>query len=118
MRKRGDHYVWHRDTLAGKKPAITTEPQCGWFLRRTSRGSALVTGSIYMDQPFDPETGELIGDEVMRCEVAGQERDPAEEWLWLASRPVSQAEYLRLLAQTFADDGAKAVLADGTKLDF
>jgi hypothetical protein len=54
----------------------------------------------------------------MRCEVGGEEREPEEEWIWLASRPVSKAEYMRLLAQSFEDDSAKATLSDGTKLDF
>ena len=53
---------------------------------------------IWLDQNLDAEAGELLGDERLRCEVGGKERDPGEEWLWLANYPVSEADYLYLVA--------------------
>lgn len=96
-------YAWHRKALAGDKPQVTNEPQCGWFVRRLIRNGPFVPASIYFEAEVDPDTGELLGDETMRCEVAGEQRDPEDEWLWLASRPISEAEYAKLLGQIFTD---------------
>lgn len=91
-------YRWHRESLAGKKPQITSEPQCGFFKRTMVKGGAPVGARIWMEQPTDPDTGELVGDEVMRCDVGGKERDPTDEWVWLADYPISEADYLYLVA--------------------
>lgn len=98
-------YAWHRDMLAGKAPATTHEPQCGWFVRKLVKNGPLVPCRIFLEQPIDDETGELIGDEVMRCEVDGKRRVAEDEWTWLASRPISQEEFLRLSASDFAFEG-------------
>ena len=79
-------------------PEITTEPKCGWYRRRLVRGGAWVPCRIWLDQPTDPETGELMGDERLRCEVAGKERDPEEEWLRLADHPIPKAEFDYMVA--------------------
>lgn len=91
-------YRWHRESLAGQKPQITHEPQCGWFKRRLVQGGPIVGARIFMEQPTDTDTGELIGDEIMRCEVGGKPRDPVDEWAWLANDPIPEAEYLYLIA--------------------
>ena len=95
-------FKWHRDMLAGKTPATTHEPQCGWFRRKLVKGGPFVPARIYLDQVTDPETGELTGDEVMRCEVNGEQREPDSEWTWLADKPISRTEYLEMIAATFA----------------
>lgn len=97
-------YFWHTEALAGRKPATTEEPHVGWFVRRMEAKSPLLPASIYMEQIVDPDTGELIADEVMKCEVCGVERDVESEWLYLATRPISEAEYLKLMADVFAAD--------------
>lgn len=48
---------------------------------------------IWMDQPIDPASGELTGDEQMRCDVAGKERDPVAEWTHVANYPIPESEY-------------------------
>lgn len=83
---------------AGGLPQITQEPQCGWFKRRLVKGGPWVPARIWLEQPTDPETGELAGDEVMRCEVGGKERDPVDEWTWLCSAPITEADFLYLTA--------------------
>lgn len=105
MRRPSDQYAWHRAALAGQKPQITHTPECGWFRRRTSRGGPFVAVKIFLEQQVDPETGELLGDEVMRCEVDGKRRVPEEEWTWVADNPISEEEFLDMLAPTFTAAG-------------
>lgn len=88
-----DAMDWHRRTMAGENPPVTHEPQPGWFLRREEKGGPFIPCSIWLDQPVDPETGELLGDEVLLCECGGSETDAQEAWTWLAKRPISKEEY-------------------------
>lgn len=87
-------YEWHRASLdpSVKLLAITGEPQCGWYTRRLVKGGPIVPARIWLHQEID-EDGELVGPEILRCEVAGKERDPDEEWMYLADSPITQAEY-------------------------
>lgn len=137
-------YRWYTGTLAGNRLPITTDPQCGYFLRATGRkndkATRYIPASIYLDSPTDPETGELTGPEILRCEIGGVQKSPAEEWLWLANRPISRKEYQRLLSElafggivlepasdlTLVSTALEGCieqrppesLSDGTKLDF
>lgn len=92
-----DLYAWHRAALAGLKPQVTHEPQCGFFRRRLVKGGPLVPCQIWLDQPIDEETGELIGDEVLRCEVDGRERDAVDEWSWICADPITEAEFRHMV---------------------
>lgn len=102
-----DLYAWHRAALAGLKPQITSEPQCGWFRRRLvprysngvlNRNAPFVPCRIWLHQEIDAETGELAGPEELRCEVAGKPRDPIDEWAYLADSPITEAEYNFMVA--------------------
>ncbi len=95
----GDPYDWHRRALAGEKPPIHTEPECGYFLSKVGTGKFL-PASIYWEPHLD-ENGERIADDVLRAEVGGANRDPEEVWLYLARRPVSKDEYDQYLAAMF-----------------
>lgn len=86
-------FQWWEDALAGRKPPIHSTPQCGRFTRRMVKGGPQVPVAIWLHQEIDPETGELTGDEVMRCTVAGREADPDEQWLYCAANPIPQEEY-------------------------
>lgn len=97
-------YAWHRAALAGEKPPIHTTPECGWFARRLVKGGPLLPARIYFEAPVDAETGELTGDEILKCVVGGQERDPETEWLWLAERPISREKYAQMLDALMGDD--------------
>lgn len=45
-------------------------------------------------------TGRLPdGDDILRCTIAGEERDPFEQWTHLARHPITEAEYNLRLAQ-------------------
>lgn len=89
---------WWRDALAGLKPQITHEAQCGWFKRRLVRGGPYVAARIYLHQEIDPATGELTEPEELRCEVDGRKRDPQEEWTYLCYRPITEGEHNFMVA--------------------
>lgn len=105
-------YAWHASALAHVEKCgsmkgfegqiIADEPQCGWFRRRLVKNGPWVPARIFYEHPINDETGELEGDEVMRCEVGGERRNPADEWTWLAGHPISQEDYLNLVASSFA----------------
>jgi len=73
-------------------PHIPETPQCGFFRTRLVRNGPWVVARVYLSQPVD-RRGNLVGDEVLRCEIAGVDYDPEAKWLWLADRPISSAEY-------------------------
>ena len=88
-----DPYAWHRAALAGEKPQITSEPQCGWFLRRFIRFGPQVPCRIWLEQKVDPETGELTEDAVLCCDIDGRPADPEEQWSYLAGDPITEKEF-------------------------
>ena len=91
-------YAWHTAALAGKKPVITDEPQAGWYKRVLVKGGVMVPARIWVYQNVDRETGELVEDELLQCEVNGQYADAQDQWSWLASNPISRAEFNYLMA--------------------
>lgn len=104
-------YAWHTQMLAHMAtagtnrggPRITeSEPQCGWYMRRLIKDGPYHPARIFVERDTDPETGDLISDEKIRCEVDGQRRDPFREWTWLASRPITEDQYMDMLAGGFA----------------
>lgn len=92
-------YAWHTAALAGKKPVITDEPQAGWYKRVLVKGGVMVPARIWVYQNVDRETGELVEDELLQCEVNGQYADAQDQWSWLASNPISRAEFNYLMAR-------------------
>lgn len=88
-------YAWHTAALRGESPQTHEgEPQCGWFKTRLVKGGPWVAVRIWCDRDIDPESGELIGPEVLRCEVDGEPRRPDAIWTFLT--PISRAEFLDL----------------------
>jgi hypothetical protein len=93
---------WHRRALQGERmPIHDSTPQAGYYLARLVARGAYVPGSIWLEQPVDPDTGELVGDERYRAEILGEEVEPNEAWLWLSKRPICRLEYLRRLGEIF-----------------
>lgn len=92
--------AWYRDALhgAGKIVAAALEPQVGFYKRKMVSGGIHVPARIWLEQPTD-ENGELIADEVLRCEVNGDLRNPVEAWPWLFANPISEQEYCYMMAQ-------------------
>lgn len=85
--------AWWRLALAGKKPSITHEPQCGFFKRKLVKGGVFVPARIWIEAEIDVDYGELFTDEIIRCQVGGEDRDAAEEWPWLCANPISENEF-------------------------
>lgn len=89
---------WHARALMDKALHIPLEvdydsPQPGWYVCRVVRGGPFVPAKIFIVQDIDDETGELLGDETLKCEVNGRERDVHEQWLWLCNEPITEAAY-------------------------
>lgn len=98
-------YAWHKSAMGERvlykgdniaRIGVTDEPQAGWFKTELVRKGTLVPARIWLEQPIDEETGELSGDEVMRCEVDGEPRDPDQQWLFLCKRPISEREFAHM----------------------
>lgn len=71
---------------------IPDDPQCGFYKRRLTVGGPFVEARIYLEQPLTRD-GELAGDEVLKCQIGDDFYDPADQWPYLANRPISQEEY-------------------------
>lgn len=92
-------YEWHTRAIAGLAPAIDGTPQCGWYKRKLVKGGVFVPARIWMVQETDPETGELLSDELLQCEVNGAYADPEEAWSWICANPITEPEFHYLTAR-------------------
>lgn len=96
--------AWHTQALNDKALHLPVEaefetPHCGWFLARMTRGGPPVPARIWIEQEVCEVTEELLSDEVMRCEINGELRDPYEAWHWLFGEPIDEARYQFLMAR-------------------
>ncbi len=106
-------YAWFVAAIEGMAPPITSEPQPGFFERRLVKGGPFVGARIWLHQEICAETGELMADEYLRCEVDGIEMDAEDQWTWLAGKPITEARYrylsgLRDWAAGFSPDDPAA----------
>ncbi|MEP6826968.1 MAG: hypothetical protein ABJA10_02715 [Aestuariivirga sp.] len=89
--------AWHTVALDNVRNHLQVdmnpEPECGWFQRRLTRGGPFVPARIYIDSEIDDETGELVSDEKLCCQVNGRSADPFTQWEWLAASPITKADY-------------------------
>ena len=104
-------FEWHTQALEDiglhLSPEVTDEVQCGWFKRRLVKGGIFIPARISMHQPIDQETGDLVGDEVFQCELAGHYADAETQWHWLCQTPITEAEYNYMVASiAWAKDNA------------
>lgn len=99
--------AWWKAALSGIAPAVTEDPQCGFFKRKLTKGGPFVPARIWLDQSVDPETGELTADEVLRCEVNGRPMDAVDQWIWLCSNPITETDF-RLMTDRAAWTAAQA----------
>lgn len=95
-------YAWHKEALRGvygdEPPMHPDEPQAGWYKRRMVKGGVYVPAKIWLFSETDIGTGELLDDEIFQCEIDGQRADPQEQWSYLASNPITEAEFNYLTA--------------------
>lgn len=92
-------YDWHTRALRGIEPVNDGTPHCGWWKRRLVKGGVFVPAKIWMYQDICPETGELLSDEILQCEVNGSWADPEEAWSWVCSNPITEQEFRYLTAR-------------------
>lgn len=102
--------------MAGKKPPITHEPQCGYFRRKMVRGGPWVPVEIYLKYSTDMD-GDLVSPEVMVCNVNGKACDPEDQWTYVAGSPITlvEYEYLRRLSVWARTSDSNEPLADPRK---
>lgn len=117
-------YGWHTKALAAngdraKMPPIhENEPKPGWYMRRLIPKGPYVPARIWLEADVGDD-GELLGPEVLLCEVDGQRRNVGGEWTWLASRPISEDKFMDMLAGNFtsfeaaAEEDVPPVVTDG-----
>ena len=95
-------FAWHTNAIKGVYGDLSDihddEPCCGWFKRRLVKGGVHVAARIWLDSCVDDETGDLVADETLQCEVDGRYADAYAEWPWLCGHPISKAEYDYLVA--------------------
>lgn len=99
-------YAWWLAAVSGERlPTHENEVHCGLFKKRLVARGPWVPASIYIERTVCPETGELLSDEKLRCEINGHPADPFEAWVWLAKHPVDQTEYddLKLMAMEMSN---------------
>lgn len=89
---RRDDREWWRAAIAGDKPAITAEPQAGFYKRRLVKGGPFVPVHIWIERELD-EAGDLLSDEVVKCTVDGVLADVDSHWSYCCARPITEAEF-------------------------
>jgi hypothetical protein len=99
-------YDWHSKrisarSLADEAAPFVDDPQCGWYKRRLVKGGPFVPARIWIERFIDPETGELLSDEEMCCEVNGIAASAEEQWQWLWENPISEAEFRYMTALAY-----------------
>lgn len=87
-----DRRAWWRAALAGDKPAITENPEPGFFKRRLVKGGPFVPVQIWIEAERD-EAGDLLSDEVVKCTVDGRLADVESHWSYCAGSPISESEF-------------------------
>lgn len=95
-------YAWHTQALDDMRLhlaiSVDGNPECGWFKCRYVKGGPFVPARIWMFQPIDDESGELVGDEILQAEINGKHADPIDKWSWICSHPITEAEYNYMVA--------------------
>lgn len=75
-------------------------PIAGFYKRRLTKGGPFVGAVIFYPCPFYFENGEMTVERSrpLLCRVNGEWRDVLDQWTWLCGQPISEAEFLYLLA--------------------
>ena len=95
---------WHNQALSDMAMHLDIQvdyddPQVGWFVTRMTRGGPMVPARIWLEQEVCPDTGELLSDEVLKCEINGQPRDAYEVWHWICGEPIEESAFNYLIAR-------------------
>lgn len=87
-----DRRAWWRAAVAGERPAITEDPEEGFYKRRLVKGGPWVPVQIWVEAERD-EAGDLLSDEVVKCTVDGVLVDVDSHWSYCCARPITEAEF-------------------------
>lgn len=93
--------AWWREALAlpaYERVGIPDQPHAGFFQRRLVKGGPFVPARIWLHQDIGDD-GELLDDEVLRCEINGEPADADEAWSYLCSAPISEAQFNYMTAR-------------------
>lgn len=72
-----DPFAWHKAALAGTKPPIHDQAQCGWFRKRQNKDGPWLPAVIWIDA-----TGTMV------CRIGDKMYEPQDQWLWLCKNPM------------------------------
>ena len=95
--------AWWRNAVDTGDGSISgDEPRCGWFkVRERAWSKNFLPARIWLHQPIDWQTGELLGPERHVLQIAERvwtdEMMVAEKWLYL--RPVAMRDWKWLTAR-------------------
>lgn len=69
------------------------DPRPGFYRKKLAKGGVWVPVRIWITEAERDEAGDLLEDEIIRCEVDGEERDPFEVWPWVDEKSIDESEY-------------------------
>lgn len=75
------------------EPLRMNDPIPGHYLRRLVRNGPLVPVKIYYVDGDRDDDGELMSDQLLCCEVAGDRADPFLQWLYCAGHATTEEDY-------------------------
>lgn len=89
-----DRSPWWEAAIAGRRtPILADDPQPGYYKRRLVRGGIFVPARIWQVETRCIETGDLVADVQLLCEVSTGPADPYEQWPYLGKHPVPEADF-------------------------
>jgi hypothetical protein len=89
-------FYWR--AMCGEQQAvIEQDPQAGWYQIRLAKRGPWVPVRIWLEQETGDD-GELLGPEILKCTVDGEEKDPRDVWQWCCTRPIAEHEFRYLSA--------------------
>lgn len=100
-------YKYWTDALAGTLgPVHDGDPQCGFYRRR-----------LFKDGPFVP-VAIWRGDDGMIALVDGKAADAADIWTWVCDKPITEAEYRKVVAgEGWSDEPRAATVPSNMPAD-
>lgn len=97
---------WERAIAGAPVEHVEDSPHAGFFKVRKFPYGQWPTGPYVPARcwiepgEIDPETGELLSDEIIRMEIDGRQVNPWTHWNWIAKNPVSETEWMWLRAMS------------------
>lgn len=102
-----ERWAWWERAIAGQDvPYTEDEPECGFYRVRKfpygvwARGPWLPARVWLEPGEIDPETGELLSDEIIKMEIDGKRVNPWTNWSWIAKRPITETQWKQLKAMS------------------